>query len=291
MNTKVYEIITERIVSLLNDGVCPWRRPWNLMPIAPQNFATGRKYSGINLFLLSVIGYEVPLFLTFKQVSERGGTVKKGSRGVPVVYWGTLDSEELDAEGEAKKVRFLRYYTVFNAYQIDGVPFPKVESRTGEAFKPVEMAEAVVSAWASGPRIVHGFRGAAYLPGADVIQMPSAGSFDTPAAYYGTLFHEMGHATGAPGRLDRKMSGRFGSEDYSREELVAEMTSAFLCAHCGLDNSTIPQQAAYLAGWLKALKAEPKLVITAASQAQRAANMILGITPAEVAAPLAEATA
>lgn len=279
MNTKVYEIITERIVSLLNEGVCPWRRPWNLMPLAPQNFATGRRYSGINLFLLSVIGYEVPLFLTFKQVSERGGTVKKGSKGVSVVYWGSLETEELNAEGEAKKAYFLRYYTVFNASQIEGVPFPRVENRTGQAFEPVEVAEGVVSGWADCPRITHGFRGAGYLPDADMIQMPSPGSFDTPAAYYATLFHEMGHATGAAKRLDRKMSVSFGSEDYSREELVAEMTAAFLCAHCGIDNSTIPQQAAYLAGWLSALKSDPKLVITAASQAQKAANMILGTVP------------
>lgn len=282
MNTKVYEIITERIISLLSEGVCPWRRPWNLMPIAPQNFASGRRYSGINLFLLSVIGYEVPLFLTFKQVSERGGTVRKGSKGVPVVYWGSLESDELNDEGEARTVRFLRYYTVFNAGQIDGVPFPKVESRTGTAFEAVAAAEAIVAGWASGPRIEHGFRQAGYLPAVDVIQMPSPGSFDSSAHYYATLFHEMGHATGHGGRLDRKLSNELNREDYSREELVAEMTAAFLCAHCGIDNSTINHQAAYVAGWLKSLENDPKLVITAASQAQKAANMIVGIVPAEV---------
>lgn len=290
MNTKVYEIITERIIGLLKEGVCPWRRPWNLMPIAPQNFASGRRYNGINLFLLSVIGFEVPYFLTFKQVTERGGNVKKGSKGLPVIYWSTLDSEQTDEEGKPKKIPFLRYYVVFNAGQIEGVPFPKVESRTGEAFKPLETAEAVVAGWGDGPKIVHGFRQACYIPSADVIQMPSPGSFDSPAHYYATLFHELGHATGAEKRLDRNMTGSFRRADYSREELVAEMTSAFLCAHCGIDNSTINQQAAYLAGWLKALENDPKMVITAAAQAQKAANLILGLKP-EPAEAKAEAIA
>lgn len=279
MNTKVYDIITERIINLLNEGVCPWRRPWNLMPLAPQNFASGRKYNGINMLLLSVIGYELPLFLTYKQVTERGGNVKKGSKGLPVIYWSTFDGEELDADGKPRKIGSLRYYVVFNAAQIEGVPFPKVESRTGEMFKPLEVAESIVARWTSGPKIIHGFQRACYIPAIDAIHMPSPESFDHQGAYYATLFHELGHATGAAGRLDRKLSGQFGKEDYSREELVAEMTAAFLCAHCGIDNSTITQQAAYLAGWLKSLKADPKMVIQAASQAQKAANMILGIVP------------
>lgn len=279
MNNKVYEIITERIVTMLNEGVCPWRRPWGLMPLPPQNFASGRKYNGINHILLSAIGYEIPLFLTFKQVAERGGNVKKGSKGLPVIYWSTLQRDEGDVEGEPALIPFLRYYTVFNAAQIEGLQFPEVKSRTGEGFKPLELAEGVITGWGARPSIEHGFNQASYLPGMDIIRMPSPGSFDSPADYYATMFHEMGHATGAKTRLDRKMSDRYGSEDYSREELVAEMTAAFLCAHCGIDNSTIKQQAAYLAGWLKALKDDPKMVVTAASQAQKAANMILGIIP------------
>lgn len=279
MNSKVYEIVTERIITLLNEGVCPWRRPWNLMPVAPQNFASGRRYNGINMFLLSVIGFEVPYFLTYKQTAERGGNVKKGSKGLPVIYWSTFDSEERTEEGKAKQIPFLRYYVVFNAGQIEGVPFPKVESRTGEAFKALEAAEAVVAGWKDGPRVFHGFRRACYIPTADLIQMPSPGSFDSPAHYYATLFHEFGHATGAEKRLDRPMTGSYCRADYSREELVAEMTAAFLCAHCGIDNSTIDQQAAYLAGWLKALKSDPKMVVSAAAQAQKAANLILGIQP------------
>lgn len=283
MNTKVFDIVTERIVALLNQGVCPWRRPWNKLPIAPQNYATGHKYSGINLLLLSVIGYELPYFLTFKQATEHGGSVKKGSRGVPVVYWSLFETEETDDEGKPKKVPFLRYYTVFNASQIEGIEFPAIPSRTGESFRPIETAEAVVTGWADCPRIVHGFNRAEYVPALDVIRMPSPTSFDSPSDYYATLFHEMGHATGAKHRLDRKLSGRFGDDAYSREELVAEMTAAFLCAHCGIDNSTIGNHAAYLAGWLKALKADPKLVVLAAGQAQKVANIVRGsATPENV---------
>lgn len=278
MNNEVYTIITDRIVSLLETGTCPWHRPWNRMTGFPQNFATGRHYQGLNLFLLAVIGYEVPQFLTFNQVTERNGTIKKGSKGMPIVYWKLLKSEQLDTKGEPKRIPLLRYYTVFNAAQIEGITFPTVPSRTGSTFEPLTEAERIVSNWRHCPSIEHGFAQASYCPDTDTIQMPSAGSFDSPHAYYSTLFHEMGHATGSKARLARKQTGRFGSADYSHEELVAEMTSAFLCAQSGIDNSTLPQQAAYLASWVKALKADPRLVVTAAGQAQKAANLILGIS-------------
>jgi len=278
MKSEVYDIITDRIVSMLETGTCPWRRPWNRMTGYPQNFASGRQYNGLNLFLLCTIGYEVPQFLTFNQVIERKGTIKKGSKGMPIVYWKLLKSEQLDAKGEPKKVPLLRYYTVFNASQIEGISFPTVPSRTGSTFEPLTEAERIVSNWRHGPTISHGFAQASYCPDTDTIQMPSPSSFDSPHAYYATLFHEMGHSTGNKARLARKQSGRFGSSDYSLEELVAEMTSAFLCARSGIDNSTMPQQASYLASWVKALKGDPRLVVTAAGQAQKAANLILGIS-------------
>lgn len=277
MKTTVYDIITERIVSLIESGTCPWRRPWNRMSAYPQNYATHRQYNGINLFLLSVIGHEVPHYLTFKQVVDLRGTVKTGAKGMPIVYWKLLKSEELDAKGDPKMVPLLRYYTVFNAGQIDGIEFPKVESRTGITFEPLAEAERIVTGWTTGPKVEHGFAQACYCPSTDTVQMPSASSFDSAEGYYATLFHELGHSSGHEFRLSRKLSGSFASADYSKEELIAEMTSAFLCAHCGIDNSTMPQQAAYLAGWLKALKADPKMVVCAAAQAQKAANLIMCI--------------
>ncbi len=277
MSNAVFEVITERIVSMLKQGTCPWRRPWNRMNAFPANFTTRKTYNGFNFFLLCTIGHEVPFYLTYRQATELGGNVRKGEQGLPITYWKLLKSEELDSRGEPKKIPLLRYYTVFNASQVEGIEFPKVESRTGSTFEPLTEAERIVSNWRQGPRIEHGYTRACYQPSADTLQMPSTTSFDSPEAYYSTLFHELGHSTGHESRLARNLSGSFASEDYSKEELVAEMASAFLCAHCGIDNSTMPQQAAYLAGWLKALKSDPKLVVCAAAQAQKAANFILGI--------------
>ncbi len=278
MTSAVYTIITDRIVSMLESGTCPWRRPWNRLNAYPQNYISRRSYHGLNFLILAMIGYELPYFLTYNQTQEMGGNVKKGEKGMPIVFWQLLKSkDQKDAKGEPKKIPLLRYYTVFNASQIEGIEFPKVESRTGAEFNPIAQAEAVVSNWRQAPEIRHGFSQASYSPGSDVIQMPSPGSFDNPQAYYSTLFHEMGHATGHASRLARKIDNRFGTPDYSREELVAEMTAAFLCAHCGIDNTTTDQTAAYLASWIKALKGDPKLVVQAASQAQKAANLILGI--------------
>lgn len=278
MKSAVYQIITDRIITMLETGTCPWHRPWNKLHAYPQNYVSRRSYNGLNFLILAMIGYEVPYFLTYKQAHDLGGTVKKGERGMPITYWQILKSKtQTDTDGTPKKVPLLRYYTVFNASQIDGITFPTVPSRTGTEFNPIAQAESVVSNWRQGAQIQHGFNRASYSSATDTIQMPSPGSFDSPEAYYATLFHEMGHATGHTSRLARKLGNRFGSEDYSREELIAEMTSAFLCAHCGIDNSTTDQSAAYLASWVKALKGDPRLVVTAASAAQRAANLILGI--------------
>jgi antirestriction protein ArdC len=280
MSNGVYEIVTERIVSLLEGGTCPWRRPWSTMPLSPRNHASGRPYSGINMLLLSCVGHEVPLYLTFRQVAERGGSVKKGSKGLPVIYWKAPYRDEETEDGEDRRagtrVPILRYYTVFNACQIEGVDFPTVPTRAEAPFSPVGAAEAVVAGWSDGPRVEHGFAQASYLPGADRVEMPSPGSFDSPGDYHATLFHELAHATGARHRLDRGLSGGFGGEAYSREELVAEMCSAFLCARCGIDGPVIRNQAAYVAGWVRALEGDPRMVVRAAGQAQRAARLILG---------------
>jgi antirestriction protein ArdC len=284
MNSAVYDIITERIVSMLNEGVCPWRRPWNKLNAYPQNYVSGRTYHGFNFLILALIGYEIPYFLTYKQATEKGGAVKKGEKGMPIIYWQLLKSKtKTDTKGEPKKIPLIRYYTVFNAAQIEGIEFPTVTSRTGFEFNPIAQAEKVVAGF-SGPKIEHGFNSARYYPATDTLQMPSPGSFDTPADYYATLFHELGHATGHASRLSRRIDNSFGTPDYSREELIAEMTSAFLCAHCGIDNSTTERTTAYLASWIKALKGDSRLVVTAASAAQRAANLILGLTPTEMEA-------
>lgn len=276
MNSAVYSIITDRIIAMLEAGTCPWNRPWNKLNAYPQNFITRRAYNGLNFLILAMEGRELPFYLTYKQAQDLGGTVRKGERGMPITYWQLLKSKtQTNADGTPKTFPLLRYYTLFNAAQIDGIDFPTVPSRTGTEFNPIAQAEAVVANF-HGPKIEHGYNKACYSSATDTLKMPSPGSFDSPEHYYATLFHELGHATGHASRLARKLGNAFGSPDYSREELIAEMTSAFLCAHCGIDN-TAQQSAAYLASWVKALKGDPRLVITAASAAQRAANLILGI--------------
>lgn len=287
MNThkNAYERVTERILELLDNGVCPWRRPWNALEIRPQNFVSQKQYNGINLFLLEAMAFQQPYFMTFKQVKEKGGKVIKGSKGFPVVYWGTIAVEDehtcKDKERE-KQVPFLKSYTVFNAAQIEGIEFPSCEPNTSQTeFQAILEAEQIVTNWQDCPAIEHDKGRAYYTPTTDIVAMPAQTSFTSSEDYYATLFHELGHATGASHRLNRKFGKRFGDCLYSREELVAEMTSAFLCANCGIDNSIINNAASYLDGWIKTLKGDSKLVVTAASQAQKAANLILGIKPGQ----------
>jgi antirestriction protein ArdC len=289
MTNNAYERITERILELMDKGVCPWRRPWSTRIAPPQNFCTKRQYSGMNFLMLSCSGFQSPYFMTFRQVQTHGGTVKKGSHGFPVVYWGTTEKEAHDEpkgsseslgstdDGKTRLIPFLRSYTVFNAEQIEGIDFPFPVRENETPFNPIERAEEVVRSWTDAPETLHGFPRAYYRPDTDKIHLPNPQDFKTPEEYYRTRFHEMGHATGAEHRLNRPIRNRFGNEAYSREELVAEMTSAFLCAQCGLDNAVIESQSAYIENWMKAIRDDKRLVITAASQAQKAANYIQGI--------------
>lgn len=226
--------------------------------------------------------------MTFRQVQVLGGRVIKGSKGCPVVFWQKREKEPeaaapaeetVVAAGEKAKSPppFLRIYTVFNIAQIQGIDFPKPISQPIRPFEPIAMAEQIVNGWEDAPVVKHGASEACYVPAIDEIHLPDKGRFHSPADYYAIHFHEMGHATGAPQRLNRKLNNRFADTNYAREELIAEMTSAFLCAKCGIDNHTIPNQAAYLANWMQALGKDPKMVVIAASQAQQAADLIQGI--------------
>lgn len=292
MNTTkqtAYDKVTSRIVELLQQGICPWRKPWSSHQSRPCNFTSNRPYSGINWFLLEVVGFDSPYFMTFNQVKDKGGNVIKGSKGVPVVYWGTFEAED-KATGtvkpdtdKARKIPFLKSYTVFNASQIEGITFPEVATEELSKFEPIATAEKIVADWIDGPEILHGYNAACYVPSIDTVKLPIKPRFKSPEEYYCTLFHELGHATGSERRLNRNIGKTaFASASYSREELVAEMTAAFLCAECGIDNSVIENSAAYLQGWMKALKGDSKLVVTAASHAQKAANMILNRVEGEV---------
>lgn len=290
METSVYQVITDRIVSLLEQGTIPWQKPWHGGEQAPQNLVSKKAYRGVNIFLLNAMQYSSPFWLTYKQAKELGGNVKRGERASPVVFWKWLDALNKQT-GEKERIPLLRYYSVFNIVQCEGIPVP-VASEPIREHSPVETAEKIVEGMPKRPRIKHGLARAFYSPASDLVGMPAADQFKTGADYYSVLFHELGHSTGHETRLNRKgfsaSDGNwasFGSNPYAKEELVAEMTAAFLCGQAGIVERTIDNSAAYLSSWLKRLKNDSALVVQAAAQAQRAADFILnkfqGETPEE----------
>ena len=277
MHAKAYDIITERIIAQLEAGTVPWCKPWHGQAGMPKNLISNKQYRGINVFLLHCLGYESPYFLTFKQAKARGGHVCKGERGCPVVFWKWLDVADRESK-EPQRVPLLRYYTVFNVAQTEGIEAPPVDVPERK-HTPIEAAECIANSMQSAPEIRHGHNGACYSPLEDVVRMPRPEVFDNGERYYSTLFHELTHSTGHRSRLDRKLDSElaaFGSPDYSREELVAEMGAAFLCGEADILDTSIDQSAAYIDGWLSKLRNDRKLVVTAAAQAQKAADYVLG---------------
>lgn len=273
---NVYEVITARILESLAHGVAPWRKSWRSE--APKNLVSGKEYRGVNVFLLQASAFESSYWLTFKQAKDLGGIVKRGERGCPVVFWKVTEKEE--SNGKISKGFLLRYFTVFNVEQTEGIEAP--EGATYNLLDPIEECERIVSGYASPPRIEHGGGAAFYSPAQDRIQIPGRKIFTSVPEYYSTLFHELVHSTGAAHRLARKGvadPSRFASHEYSFEELIAECGAAFLCAEGGISPSTIDNSAAYLGSWIKKLKSEPRWIIEAAGHASKAADLILGKVP------------
>jgi antirestriction protein ArdC len=270
---NVYQVVTDRILESLSSGVVTWRKPW--VTATPKNLVSGKDYRGVNVLLLGASSFESSYWLTFNQARILGGTVKKGERGTPVVFWKI--SEDKDDHDEPEKRFVLRYFTVFNVAQCQGIQTPPViDSR---AFDPIERCERIVAGFAKGPRVEHGGSSACYLPALDLIKMPRREAFTSSPEYYSTLFHELIHSTGAAHRLARKgVADRtgFASHAYSQEELIAECGAAFLCAEAGISNRTLDNSAAYIASWAKVLKSDPRLVVHAAAQAGKAADLIQG---------------
>jgi antirestriction protein ArdC len=254
--------------------------PWNVSPeqTIPANLSSGHRYRGVNVLLLNMVqiahGYPLNCWLTFQQAKNLGGNVRKGEHGSTVVFFKMLDVEDRakPAGPDRKVIPLLRAFTVFNAAQVDGLP----EALTAlpapsRAFTPNEAAEAVLVA--SGATVHHSGTKAFYRPADDVIYMPDKGAFVSPERYYGVALHEACHWTGHPDRCNRPLLGRQNLEAYAYEELIAEIGSAFLCSHVGIHTEL--QHAAYLESWLQALKADKRLIFTAASQAQKAADYLL----------------
>ena len=270
---NVYEIVTARILEALSAGVVPWRKPWRTE--APKNLVSGKDYRGVNVLLLQSQPFESPYWLTFNQAKTLGGAVKRGQRGTPIVFWKITD--EKDRAGKITKGFLLRYFTVFNVAQTEGIEVPETVERP--AFDAIEECEKVIASYVDPPRIEHGGGRACYAPSEDRVRMPARESFTSPEEYYSTLFHELAHSTGASHRLARKGvvdPSRFATHDYSFEELVAECGSAFLAAHTGIAPTTLENSAAYIASWSKKIRSEPRWIVEAASQAAKAADLIRG---------------
>jgi antirestriction protein ArdC len=282
---NVYEIVNLKIMEMLEQGTVPWRKPWrNAETNMPKNLVSGKEYKGVNTFLLGCQSYGSPWWLSFKQCQEKGGHVRKGERSSLVVYWKWLDrksgegAEDADGNGASNgKIPLLRYYNVFNLEQTEGIPEPP-KQETNNIFTPIEKAQAIIDKMPLRPEIRHGGSRAAYSPMLDYIKMPEKHTFNSSEEYFSTCYHELSHSTGHEKRLNRKslteITG-FGDHSYQKEELTAEMSAAFLCAYADIEQVTLGNSAAYIAGWLKALKNDKTMLVFAASQGQKAADYIL----------------
>lgn len=276
MKQSIYERITDAIVADLEQGVVPWIKPWtgSADPV-PHNAATQRAYRGINHLLLGMRcytdGYRTNGWLTFRQAQERGGTVRRGEKGATVVLFKPLDQDEAPVSSVRKPRTIIRAFTVFNIDQTEGLDDLEPTADASIPWDPHESAERVIDQ--SGADIRHqGFQ-AFYAPSRDCVYLPQRSSFPTADGYYATALHELSHWTGHKSRLDREFSGRFGSEAYAVEELIAELSAAFLSAHCRIPGQL--QHSSYIASWLKVLKSDKRAIFTAAAQAQKAADYLL----------------
>jgi len=275
----VYQIVTDRIISLLEQGTIPWRKPWATSNGMPKNLLSQKEYRGVNVFLLGCQQYSSPYWLTYKQATEKNGNVKKGEKSSLVVFWKMLENQNPD-QSETKgtgKIPMLRYYSLFNLEQCEGIASPTQEVQTFP-FTPIEKAERIIKNFTNRPEISYGGNRASYTPVNDKIKMPYDDRFEKGEEFYSVLFHEMGHSTGHKSRLARKEvmeCNEFGSESYGTEELVAELTSSMLCGVAGISNQTIDLAASYIDGWLSIIKKDKKLIVMAAAQAQKAADHIL----------------
>ncbi|MHB8636737.1 MAG: ArdC family protein [Fimbriimonadaceae bacterium] len=285
MSQSTYEAVTLRIVEALEKGVVPWRKPWQSGSAWPCNGYSGRMYSGINVFLLSCSPFRDHRWLTFSQARALGGYVRPEERNSLAVFWKRWEvPRERDSDAKSKRtIPILKHHPIFNIEQCEEVrvaPLEPVPPRNTD--ERIEAAQAMARAMPDGPEVDENCRDAWYRPKEDMVGMPPFESFESADAFYAILFHEIAHATGHEKRLNRAgVMGaiQFGSETYGHEELVAEMSSAFICAELGLDNSLLTNSAAYIQNWLTVLRANPKAVVIAAAQAQRAANLIKGVTP------------
>lgn len=278
---NVYDIITEKIISQLQQGVAPWRKPWRTE--LPCNLISGKPYRGVNPFLLAPQGYGSKYWLTFNQANKLGGHVRKGEHSSIVTFWNIgPEKTRTNAEGVSKtsKPILLRYYNVFNLEQTENIADKLGLGKAPVRVADIDQCERIVADMPNKPAIDQSAR-ACYRPSTDTVSMPAKTAFDSIEAYYSTMFHELTHSTGHASRIGRpgiEHVEQFGSESYSKEELIAELGAAMLSGITGISAQTLDCSASYLKSWIQVLKGDSKLVVQAASAAQKAADFILGTT-------------
>lgn len=304
--TKICERVNDRILGFLEEGIVPWQKPWiGGKANAPRSVSSNKVYRGTNLSILSCAGYESPWFLTYGQASKLGGSVKKGEKSYPVVYWKFNPSEKCTGyygttsgcagktcgkckgSGTYKPLPNLFSFNVFNANQCEGLPekyYPMIkEDKEARNFTPVEACEEIVKNYQSKPQIMHDQKDSChYSPSKDEVHMVRAEKFISDEEYYSTFFHELIHSTGHKSRLAREgVSGQhfFGSHVYSKEELVAELGSTYLCAIADIDRtSVIKNSASYINSWKSKLEDNVDWIVWAGTRASKATDHILGVS-------------
>jgi antirestriction protein ArdC len=292
----LYQQVTNKIISLLEQGVTPWRCGWNKYGFA-RNYATGHRYSGINALLMNLTPHPIPYFLSFNQAKQLGGSIRKGAKSEMVYFYTayykneegkTISQEEYTAlcgmGEEPQRIAFLKYFRVFNIADVENITISIPEVILQE-HKKITQCETIIHSHHNRPAFVFEDANRAYYnPVKDCINMPAIEQFTSAEEYYSCFFHELVHSTGHASRLNRKgitQPNSFGSKDYSKEELIAEIGASFLCAHTSIDRPEIVENsAAYLQGWLSVLKADKKLIFKAAAAAQKAVNFLLEDVPA-----------
>lgn len=278
MASDIYSLVNDRILASLEKGVVPWRRPWNGQ--LPTNYDSGREYRGINILTLGIAemvrSYTSPYWITYRQAQKHGGHIKKGERATYIVFSDKKikEIEKEDGSKELKTWHLIRSFPVFNLEQTEGVP----KKEATQALEPdrdlVEVANHVISNMPNPPSYRESGSSAYYMPASDLVNLPPMAAFKTTEGYAATKFHEYAHSTGHKSRLNRPGImdvASFGGEKYSFEELIAELTSSYLCARLGIDN-TLENSAAYIQNWLKVLRNDKSMLLKASGKATAAAD-------------------
>ena len=270
----IYKEVSDRIIAEMETGLIPWQKPW-VASGGCVSYATGKPYSLLNQMLLGRPGE----YATFKQIQTAGGYVRKGEKAHMVVFWKWIETED-EETGEKKEIPFLRYYNVFHIEQCEGLK-PKHTKPLPQTIDADQKAEDIICGYlkTSGVKLNHeqGDR-AFYSPAADSITLPLLAQFKETAEYYSTAFHELIHSTGHMSRLNRlEKTAFFGTEAYSKEELIAEIGASALVNHAGLETAnSFRNNTAYVQNWLQVLKNDKKFIVSAAGKAEKAVDMILG---------------